>query len=106
MYCTNCGKEIHDDAVICTACGVPTKNYNKIKEEPDDSMGCLMGGACFLIPFMGLMLYLFWKESKPNSSRFVAIWALIGFIVELVILIGFMIAVVVFQLNIFGFYYW
>lgn len=26
MYCTHCGKEINDDAVICVNCGVPTKN--------------------------------------------------------------------------------
>lgn len=24
MYCTHCGKEIHDEAVICVHCGVPT----------------------------------------------------------------------------------
>lgn len=26
MFCTHCGKEINDDAVICVNCGVPTRN--------------------------------------------------------------------------------
>ena len=26
MFCTNCGKEIDDKAVICVHCGVPTHN--------------------------------------------------------------------------------
>jgi len=26
MYCSKCGKEIHDDAVICVHCGCATKN--------------------------------------------------------------------------------
>jgi hypothetical protein len=27
MYCSNCGKQIDDMAVICIGCGVPTQNY-------------------------------------------------------------------------------
>jgi TM2 domain/zinc-ribbon domain len=27
MYCSNCGAQIDDRAVICPKCGVPTKNY-------------------------------------------------------------------------------
>ncbi len=26
MYCTKCGKELNDNAVICVNCGVPTRN--------------------------------------------------------------------------------
>ena len=27
MYCSNCGKQIDDKAVICIGCGVPTQHY-------------------------------------------------------------------------------
>ncbi len=27
MFCTSCGNEINDNAVICPKCGVPTNNY-------------------------------------------------------------------------------
>jgi len=27
MYCSKCGKQIDDAAVICVGCGVPTQNF-------------------------------------------------------------------------------
>lgn len=32
MYCSKCGKQIDDEAVVCIHCGVPTSNYNKTNE--------------------------------------------------------------------------
>lgn len=29
MFCSKCGKEIEDQAIICPGCGCPTENYNK-----------------------------------------------------------------------------
>ncbi|AEV99726.1 hypothetical protein A4D02_26425 [Niastella koreensis] len=29
MFCTNCGNQIDDKAVVCVKCGAPTSNYNK-----------------------------------------------------------------------------
>ena len=29
MYCTNCGAQLDDKAVICVKCGVPTANYKQ-----------------------------------------------------------------------------
>lgn len=30
MFCSTCGKEIHDDAVVCVHCGCVTKNNETI----------------------------------------------------------------------------
>lgn len=27
LYCTKCGKELFEEAIVCPYCGVPTKNY-------------------------------------------------------------------------------
>lgn len=32
MFCSKCGNEINDEAVICPNCGCPTQNYNKPQE--------------------------------------------------------------------------
>ena len=29
MFCSKCGKEINDEAVVCIHCGCPTSNYEK-----------------------------------------------------------------------------
>jgi len=90
MYCTSCGKDLHDDAVICPACGVPTKNFKNQNMQvsnasaSDDSMGCLLGGVYFLFPIVGLILYFVWKDTKPRSAKFAGKWALIGVIVNIV----------------------
>lgn len=34
MFCSKCGKEIDDSAVVCVGCGCPTANYNSNKAQP------------------------------------------------------------------------
>ena len=29
MYCSKCGNQIDDEAVVCPSCGVATENFNK-----------------------------------------------------------------------------
>lgn len=57
MFCKNCGKEIHDEAVICVHCGVSTGNpmtrTSDLEDEPAN------GGLVFLsilIPLCGIIL--------------------------------------------------
>ena len=59
MFCTNCGKEIDDKAVICPNCGVPTENYNKtvateagVAQDPNSNGSRFTGGA-FANAFIG-----------------------------------------------------
>ena len=35
MFCSKCGKEIDNEAVICVHCGCPTSNFEKSKKEKD-----------------------------------------------------------------------
>ncbi len=68
MYCTACGKELHNDAVVCMACGVATTN---IKGSIVDNEANLAGWTVlgFFVPIVGLILYLIWKEERPRTSR-------------------------------------
>lgn len=44
-----------------------------------DKLGCLLGGVCFLIPLIGLVLFLVWKQTFPGKAKSAGIWALVGF---------------------------
>lgn len=33
MFCSKCGKEIDDSAVVCVNCGAPTQNLNKNNQQ-------------------------------------------------------------------------
>lgn len=34
MYCSKCGAQIDDEAIVCPKCGCPTKNYNQAQTQP------------------------------------------------------------------------
>ena len=58
MFCTNCGKEINNQAVICPHCGVPTQNCNLTQvytRQNNDKNGIAIAGfvCSFFIPLLG-----------------------------------------------------
>lgn len=82
MYCKNCGKEIHDEAVVCVGCGTevyPQKNPHII-DEPSTGLNILS----FLIPFLGLILYLVWNNATPQKAKSIGKWALAGFVIGII----------------------
>ena len=38
MFCSNCGKEIDENAVVCVHCGCPTARYNNYSYRGSKSM--------------------------------------------------------------------
>ena len=70
MYCTNCGKEIDDNAVICVHCGVATDNYfelNKVSTESNLPLNKVeteqrtngLGIAAFVVGLVSLEMGMF-----------------------------------------------
>ncbi len=57
MYCTNCGKEINDQAVVCPNCGVATSNNksNDANGNAQNKNGMAVAGfvCSFFIPILG-----------------------------------------------------
>lgn len=101
-YCTNCGKELEDNAAFCTECGAaqasaaprqeaPQTNQYQQNQAPyqpaapvdNGSFGWAVLGFCF--PIVGLVLYLVWKSNKPISAKKAGIGALVGFCLNLIL---------------------
>ncbi len=76
-YCNNCGKEVSDNAVVCPFCGCAVASKNVEVDKPSTGLNILS----FLIPLVGLILYLSWQNSTPIKAKAVGKWALIGFCV-------------------------
>ncbi|MBO5889630.1 MAG: zinc-ribbon domain-containing protein [Clostridia bacterium] len=57
MYCTKCGSEINDQAVICPNCGCATFNYTSrnVNTSSEDKNGMAIAGfvCSFFIPLLG-----------------------------------------------------
>jgi len=92
-FCEKCGKQLEDDAVICTGCGCPTENWKK-DEEATESLpqftvekekkpfpwslvslilgiaGIVTGPLGILFGIAGIVLVKKGKEKAPEDTRF------------------------------------
>lgn len=87
-YCTHCGCELHDTTTICEKCGCPTKNviiHDANTPEDLPSLGLNILG--FLLPFIGLIMFIAIYNKSPNKAKSVGIWSLISFVLSVVILL-------------------
>ena len=81
MFCSNCGREIDDKAVVCVGCGASVKNM-KIKNSKASAGWWWLG---FLIPLAGLLVWICCNDSDPAKAKKAGIGALVGFIVSVVL---------------------
>ena len=74
-YCRNCGAEINEYALTCPKCGAQQRT--EPSASPDEG-GFWWGllGCC--IPIAGLILFLVWKDTKPNTAKAAGIGALVS----------------------------
>ena len=109
MFCSKCGKEISDEAVICPNCGVPTSNYKgaptKSKSNFDESLFVkymsISALVCsFFCSIVGLILGLIYRpkavaiDDESSRKRCTAsIWISAGIIIVSII-IGFVYSIV------------
>ncbi len=88
MYCKNCGKEIDDNAYVCPNCGVKVESEsNVVKADADSGSKAGWGVLSFFIPLVGLILFLMWKNERPQTSKVCGICALVSFIFSVVLCI-------------------
>ena len=83
MFCSKCGKEINNDAVVCVHCGCAVKN-NTVTAAAEDAPNTGFAVLGFFIPLVGLILYLVNKDTHPQKAKSAGKGALIGFIVSIV----------------------
>ena len=112
MFCSKCGKEISDDAVICPNCGVPTSNYKgastKPKSNSDDAsnvntMSIIALVMSFFVPLVGLIMGVIYvrkavaiDDESSKKKCMAAIWiSMACFVLTILISIFYMVAVLI-----------
>lgn len=81
-FCRNCGAEIHDEAVVCINCGVSVEQPKKTNADDKKSGGFAF--LCFLVPLLGLILYLVWKDDYPLKAKSCGKGAIVGVVFSIV----------------------
>jgi hypothetical protein len=72
-YCSYCGKEIMNEAVLCPHCGCSTGAREL--DMPNTGLNIL----ALLFPLIGLVLYLIFHDKTPTKANKIGQFALIGF---------------------------
>ena len=83
-YCSKCGKELLDEAVVCVHCGCPVTASKSIASVTNDAPDTAMLVLGFLIPIVGFILYLVNKETLPLKAKSAGKGALAGFCCSIV----------------------
>lgn len=68
MYCSKCGFEINDEAIICPKCGCYTNNQLKEKDVLEDNISVGLVILSILIPIVGVILGIINLCSKKTKS--------------------------------------
>ena len=74
-YCTKCGKELFDEAVICPNCGCPAGNTYQFKEtkKVEDEVSIGLAVLSFFIPLFGIIYWAFKHEESPKKAKVCAL---------------------------------
>lgn len=88
-FCTHCGKELMDEAVVCTNCGCAVNGANSLKGAAagDDVPNGGLNILSFFIPLVGLILYCTMQGRTPRKANQIGVFALVGFIINLVLIV-------------------
>lgn len=81
-YCSHCGAQIDDNAVICVKCGCSVAQNNT---NPQDAPNAGFAVLSFFFPVVGLILWLVWMNSSPLKAKSCGKGALIGVISSIVV---------------------
>ncbi|HHT55105.1 MAG TPA: zinc-ribbon domain-containing protein [Acholeplasma sp.] len=82
-YCTNCGSPLNDDQKYCLNCGFMINSENLEENEDKGSVGFAI--LSFFIPIIGLIIFLMWHEKRPKTAKQAGFWALIGFVINILV---------------------
>ncbi len=103
-YCTKCGKEIHNEAVICPGCGCSTgynPNENGTYYDPFEDNASV--GLCilsFFIPLFGIIYWAIKGNELPHKAKACGVTAIISWVISFIF--GIVLAVALPELFLFG----
>lgn len=91
-YCSRCGKELVDDAIICTNCGSacdPAMNAafgNNVPKDTDEiSVGlCVLA---FFFPIFGIIYWPVRHRYTPKRARAIGITAIVSYAINFISII-------------------
>lgn len=85
MFCSKCGAKNEKSAEFCSECGASLKETTSAQVKSGSSFG--WGVLGFFIPLVGLILFISWKNDRPEDAKAAGIGALISVILNVILTI-------------------
>lgn len=98
-YCPSCGERLNADYILCPHCGEDLRELTEKAEgerpeetvspqnhpdfKPPERTFMLWGLLGFLVPLVGVILYLVWREEQPRIANAVGAGALASIVITL-----------------------
>lgn len=100
VICSECGSACSPEAVKCKKCGAPL-TITKKNTHIDDYPLLILNVLSFLIPLLGLVLFLVYKSERPRSAAEYGTSAISGFFFGIVVsvILSILIAIISFSLG-------
>ena len=71
MFCSKCGSEIMDEAVICPNCGCSTENFHQKK---DDKVSAIVVLLTIIVPLVGFIMgIIYLGQGKRAGGTLIAL---------------------------------
>ncbi len=80
-FCQHCGKEIVDEAVVCTNCGCSVVQTNNVTAEVDDTVDIGLVVLSVLIPLFGIIYWPLNAKTRPKCASACGIAAIISWVI-------------------------
>ena len=108
VYCPNCGTPNDDSAKYCNECGgeirfdglsepkreirttpvytpprsPPSSRYTPSRHYQKDEADTIAYCCAFCVPIAGVILWLIWKDERPQTANTMLILGIVGFIIS------------------------
>jgi len=80
-FCSKCGKEVLDEAMVCPNCGCAVVDPGVQKENPDDQVNIGLCILSALIPLIGMIYWLVHHKETPKKAQIYGITAVIAAVI-------------------------
>lgn len=86
MFCTKCGAEINDSAVVCVNCGCAVGGKQVVEEEKDMTVSVGLVIVSVLIPLFGIIYWPVKAKTRPKCAQACGIAGIISWVVSFLLM--------------------
>lgn len=81
-FCSKCGKEILEEAIVCPNCGCATVNTSVPQENADDKVSVGLCVLAALIPLFGIIYWPIKHKETPKKAQACGIVGIISWAIS------------------------